>query len=83
MRLSSISQGEDIKWDDVIVVIPRTLTPNEEEREEVETGDLDNMEDPLPLELNTMLKSLPRGGTKRKEVKRRNWKASVQAYNDL
>ena len=48
-----------------------------------ETGETDHMDDPLPLELNTILKSLPRGGTKRKEVKRRSWKASVQAYNEL
>ena len=67
----------------MVVMAPVTFANEEGDDEADETDEIDHLEEPLPLELNSMLKSLPRGGSKRKEVKKRSWKASVQAYNDM
>lgn len=46
------------------------------------TEETDNPSEPAPLELGNMMKAIPRG-KKRQEVKTRDWKSSVQVYNDL
>lgn len=69
-------QGETIKRDNAIVMIPRSST------QEIEGTD--GPEDPLPLDLDNMLKAIPKGGSQRQKIKKnRDWKSSVAVYNDL
>ena len=62
-------------------MIPRSNTADDEDTLPPEgTEETDN---PEPLEFDSMSKAHPRGGSKRKQVKNRSWKASVAVYNDL
>ena len=82
------TQGEELNPDNAIVMIPRTSSLSD--KNETPSGaasqgteETDNPSHAAPLELDNMMKAIPGGGKKRQQVKARDWKSSVQVYNDL
>ena len=50
---------------------------------ETEGTDDPDFAKPLPLELDDMMKAIPRGASQRQKIKNRDWKSSVAVYNNL
>ena len=60
-----------------MVMIPRSNTAG------TDATDGPDLTKPLPLELDSMMKAIPKGGSQRQKIKSRDWKSSVDVYNNL
>ena len=71
--------------DNAVVMIPRKISSNEASDTTNSNGveQTDHPSKPPTLDLGNKAKAIPTGGQKRQQVKNRDWKSSVQAYNDL
>ena len=47
------------------------------------TDSTDGPADNKPLNFDDMTKAIPKGASQRQQIKTRDWKSSVAAYNDL
>lgn len=83
--LHACEQNEEIDPSQALVMIPRVLIKPPEEptlsKAPEDTEEVDSPQDIMPLDMSAAIP--PKKSTKRAQVKNRDWRSSIQAYNEL